>query len=314
MPTEPVKDPLNRETVKELAKPVIEIASPLLLEVINYATNAIEKCQTSNKAQKEEAFPLFVLYAHIIQMADGTQVLVSNGCGTPGNLLLRSSFEARLSLKFLLAKDTDKRAIAWLVKYVDDEIAFLEMSDPTNLKGREFREKHKNDNMYRVTGPPLSLPGIPENIARLRTALNLAKYADVYEEYKKRRIKRPYSEWYSLFNGPTSLKKLAEHFGEGAIYEVLYYSWSKISHANETTHMHFNIRNPIPIVEVASTTVSHLLETTSLMLNHFQSNRMTHFEKWVAREVMPKQSILINLGLAHLDFLGKELNLPKQST
>ena len=33
MPTEPAKDPLNRERVKELAKPVIDIASPLLRDL-----------------------------------------------------------------------------------------------------------------------------------------------------------------------------------------------------------------------------------------------------------------------------------------
>ncbi|MFC2048322.1 DUF5677 domain-containing protein [Chloroflexota bacterium] len=311
MPTEPVKDPLNRETVMELTKPVIEIASPLLIEVINYATDVLGKCQNSSQAEKEEASPIFALYTHIIQMADGTQVLVSSGCGTPGNLLLRSSFEARLSLKFLLEQDTDKRAIAWLVKYYDDEIAYLEMMDPTNPKGREFRKKHENDYIYRVTGPPPSLPGITGNIARIQTVLNLPKYADVYEEYKKRKRKRQYPEWYSLFNGPTSLKKLAEHFGEGAIYKSLYYSWSKISHANEITHMHFNIRNPIPIVEVASTTVSHLLEATEMMLNKFQHYRSTfgHFQKWVAREVVPKQLILIRFNQAHLDYLGKEQHL-----
>ena len=84
MPIEPVKDPLNRNRVKELAKPVIEIASPLLKDVIDYATIVLEKCQASKKADKEAAFPLLALYAHIIQMADGTEVLISSWCGVPG--------------------------------------------------------------------------------------------------------------------------------------------------------------------------------------------------------------------------------------
>src|SRR3990172_9897823 len=101
MPTEPVKEFLDRERVKEISKPVIEIASPLLREVTNYATNVLDKCQTSKKADKEEAFPLLALYAHIIQMADSTEVLISSGCGMPANLSLRSAFEARLSIKYL---------------------------------------------------------------------------------------------------------------------------------------------------------------------------------------------------------------------
>lgn len=313
MPTEPVKEFLDRERVRDISKPVIEIASPLLREVINYCTYVLDKCQISKKADKEEAFPLLALYAHMMRMADGIEVLISSGCGAPGYLLLRSSYEARLSIRYLLEKDTDKRSIAWLIKYYDDEIAYLEIMDPTNPKGKEYRERHKDDDIYKVAGPP-SLPGIAERVAELRAKLNQPSFADVYAEYKKQKTKnRPYPEWYSLFNGPTSLKRLAEHFKEGAIYESLYRLWSKTSHANEATDAFF-IRNPIPIVEVGSTTVNHLLETTSLMLNHFQSNRVTHFQKWFAREVMPKQSTLVNLQFAHLAYLEKELKSSRQST
>ncbi len=312
MPTKPVLDFLNRDGVTDISKPVIEIASPLLKEVINYATNVLDKCQTSKKADKEEGFPLLALYAHIIQMADSTEVLISSGCGMPANLLLRSSFEARLSIKYLLERDTDKRSAAWLVKYYDDEIAYYEMMDPSNPKGKDYREKHKNDDIYKVAGPP-SLPGITEQIAKVRTKIEQPGFGEVYKEYKRRKTRtRQYPEWYSLFGGPPSLKKLAEYFKEGSRYETQYRLWSKSSHANEVTHIFF-IRNPIPIVEVTSTTVSFLLETTDLMLNHFQSNRVTHFQKWFTREVLPRQSRLIDISFAHLDFLEKELNPPKRT-
>lgn len=306
MPTEPVLDFLNRDGTKGVSKPVIEIASPLLKEVTNYASNVLHWCQASTKADKEEAFPLLALYAHIIQMADSIEVLISSGCGPPGYLLLRSAFEARLSIKYLLERDTDKRSIAWLVKYYDDEIAYYEMMDPGNPKGKEYREKHKDDAVYKVAPPP-SLPGISEQIAKLRAKIEQPSFTDVYAEYKRRKTRtRPYPEWYSLFGGPYTLRKLAEHFNEGSRYETQYRLWSKSSHANEATNVFF-IRNPIPIVEASSTAVSFLLETTDLMLNHFQSNRVTHFQKWLAREVFREQSKLIGISFAHLDFLEKEL-------
>jgi hypothetical protein len=307
MPTAPIKDLLNRKTMVEIAKPLIDIASPLLIEVINYAANILEKCQTSVKAEKEEVFPLLVLYTHIIQMADAVQILVANGCGTPGNLFIRSSFEARLSIKYLLETDTRNREIAWLVKHYNDEIAYLEMMDPNNTEGKVFREKYKDDDIYKMFGPPPALPGISENITKIRTALIRPEYNPVNQEYKKKKTRSRYPEWYSLFNGPNSLRKLAEHFGEGAIYKSLYYSWSKVSHANETSNMHFNIRNPVPIAEVASTNVSHLLESTSLMLHEFLPFRLTSFQKWLAREIIPKQEMLIKANLGHLAVLEKEI-------
>ena len=60
--------------------------------------------------------------------------------------------------------------------------------------------------------------------------------------------------------------------------------------------------------------VNHLLETTSLMLNHFQSNRVTHFEKWLNHEVMPKQLLLMKFNVGHLAYLEKELKSQKQSS
>ena len=54
MLTEPVEHLLNRDRVKELVK-----------------------CQISKKIYQEEAFPSLTLYAHMIQMADGIEVLVS---------------------------------------------------------------------------------------------------------------------------------------------------------------------------------------------------------------------------------------------
>ena len=39
MPTESFKPILDREAIIELAKPVIDLASPILREAVNYATN-----------------------------------------------------------------------------------------------------------------------------------------------------------------------------------------------------------------------------------------------------------------------------------
>ena len=38
MPTEPLKSLLDRESSIKKAKPLIDIASPLLMEVVNYST------------------------------------------------------------------------------------------------------------------------------------------------------------------------------------------------------------------------------------------------------------------------------------
>lgn len=104
MPTKPLDTVLDRDIPKVQAKPLIDVASPALQEVINYATNAYERCRLSKKGLRDEAFPVIALYLHTIQMADSIEVLISNCCGSPVIPLLRSLFEAKLSIEYILEK------------------------------------------------------------------------------------------------------------------------------------------------------------------------------------------------------------------
>ena len=66
MPTKPLEAVLYREFSKESARPVIEVASPLLKEVVNYGTNAFMRCATSKSIQQNEDLAPLMLYLHIV--------------------------------------------------------------------------------------------------------------------------------------------------------------------------------------------------------------------------------------------------------
>ncbi len=140
MPTEPYEPLLNRDMHKNLPKIIKDTVSPLLQEAVNYATNFYQRCQTSKAAEPDEAYPALASYLHIIQMTDGIEVLVSNVSVEPSNLLLRSSFEARLNLEYMLEKNNKERAVSWIVKNIIDQITQLEDHDPTLPKSKEFKE------------------------------------------------------------------------------------------------------------------------------------------------------------------------------
>ncbi len=67
MPTESFEPILDRNTAIVLAKPVIDLASPILTETVNYATNAFARCSSSKKGSTEEAYPVLASYLHVIQ-------------------------------------------------------------------------------------------------------------------------------------------------------------------------------------------------------------------------------------------------------
>ncbi len=76
MPTKPLENLLDRNHSKFLAREIIDDCSPLLLEMINFATNVFGRCITTPglKVNVDEA--VLMLYLHIIEMTDGVEVLL----------------------------------------------------------------------------------------------------------------------------------------------------------------------------------------------------------------------------------------------
>ncbi|MFC2014997.1 hypothetical protein ACFLUP_03295 [Chloroflexota bacterium] len=68
MPTEPDKNLFDPESFIEVAKPAIELSSQALREVFNYGTKLYERCRLTSKAEGDNAFPVLVLFLHILQM------------------------------------------------------------------------------------------------------------------------------------------------------------------------------------------------------------------------------------------------------
>lgn len=315
MPTQPFEPLLNRDMSKALLKPIIDIASPVLQETVNYATNLYQRCQTSQKGRPDEAYPVLAAYLHVIQMTDSIEVLISNGCGAPANLLLRSAFEGKLTILYILERKSKNRANAWLVQNILDHIEALETRDPSNPKAKEFREANEKDILSQIVGLP-SLPNLPETINKLKESLKRPEYAEIYTEYKRlNKEGKKYPEWYSLYNGPRSLKALAQHLHQDDIYDFLYSSWSRISHMKDSAHLTLPledgtsvlgpIRNPMHIVHIATFALSMLLETTLSVMKEFRADENVSFRNWYGKEVREKHAALVDMEIGELKWFDK---------
>ncbi len=315
MPTQPFEPLLNRDISKVIPKLIIDIASPVLQETVNYATNLYQRCQTSRKGSADEAFPVFASYLHVIQMTDSIEVLISNGCGAPAALLLRSSFEGRLTIEYILERKSKNRANAWLVKNIIDQIETFETFIPSNPKGQEFRKTYEKDGLSQ-TGELPSPPNLPETINKLKNNLKRPEYTEIYSEFKRLKEKGiRYPEWYSLYNGPRNLKELAQHLHQGSTYQVLYRSWARMSHVSDASHLTLPledgisvlgpIRNPMHIVRIATTALSILLETTQSMLKEYRADEMVSFRSWYSKEVQERHVALVNMEIGEVNWFNK---------
>lgn len=298
MPTKPLESILYRELSKAEAKEFIDTASPLLQELVNNATNVLARCADSTSNKVDEDVAILALYRHIIEMTDGIEVLISQCCGVPAVPLLRSSFEASLSIEYIVEKDTEytRRSLAWLIGYVHKRLDMYERFDPSTTKGQEFKRLFDQDKtLSTIKMPPSS--EAQKAIANLQPMLSKPHLKDVEKEYSS--YKRA-PNWYQLFGGPPHLRALAEYLKRGAQYEFLYRQWSTTSHAQNLLPFMARtekgesaiggIRNAKELKTVTSFTSTFILDATRLILGKLRPGE--NFSKWYIEEVRDRYSII----------------------
>lgn len=296
MPTKQFEPMLNRDLRKVEAKEIIEIASPLLQEEINYATNAFQRCQEATKgAAPDEPLPVLVSYYHVIGMTDGIEVLVSQSCAVPSIPLLRSSFEALLTMEYILKEDCRRRAFAWLVCYVHTRLNLYEMMDTSHQRGKEFLAALAKDGLDKYMNFQ-SPPNITKAIQNLQSLLGNPNYKIAEDEYQRiKNIRKRPINWYSLFNGPSSLRELSMYLNRWSEYDFLYRYWSNIVHVGDLSHFltrtkagssaFKSIRNHEELAQVAKFAASFILDATRLMLNKYRSGEATSLRRWYISEI-----------------------------
>jgi hypothetical protein len=291
VPTKPLESILYRELSRLNAKEFIDTASPLLQELINYATNVLARCADSSSGKVDEDVAILALYRHIIEMTDGIESLISQSCAIPAIPLLRSSFEASLSMGYILENNTEytRRSLAWLIGYVHKRLDMYERFDPSTSKGQEFKRLFdKDETVSGVNMPPSS--EAQKAIINLQSMLSKPHLQEVEKEYSSFK-KAP--NWYRLFGGPPNLRALAEHLNRGAQYEFLYRQWSTTAHAQDLLPFIARtekgasaiggLRNPKELKSVTSFTATFILNATRLILGKLRPGE--DFSKWYIREV-----------------------------
>jgi hypothetical protein len=280
VPTEPFRKLLDRDLAKVTAKPITDIASLLLIDVVNEATTVFQRCQVSigreggSKTEKDEGQHLapFILYRQMVEIADGVEVLISSGCSEATLPLLRSMLEALLSLDYMLQKDYKRRSLSWLCSYVHKRIDLYESVDSSTDRGKELKKILKKEG-----GPVATTFSSSKNVKRLQELLT-GKLRPIEEEFKRQKKKRPH--WYSLFGGPPDLRSLALQVSKGGYYDLLYRDWSSIMHATDLSRFltktsaggggFHPLRYPASLKNYACYAVWLLVVATEMMIKEFR--------------------------------------------
>ncbi len=175
MPTEPNRKVLDPDFAKAGAREIIDECCPLLREVVNHASHTFLRCQFATDALggvDEDVAP-FALYRIVTETTDGIEVLVRESCGFAAVPLLRTSFEATLSLEYLNQRDSAQRGLTWFYVHHADKLRLAKLMCARFESGKAYA--HAWTREYRAPHPePERIESTINNLEEVRRNTHLA--------------------------------------------------------------------------------------------------------------------------------------------
>jgi len=317
MASDEFKPLLDRSEAARAASQLIELACPLLRELVNKATWVFSRCTSAGAriGAENEDLAALTLYRHMIELVDGVEVLFAASCVDASVPLVRAEFEASLSLDYILQADYVRRSLCWSCAYLHARIDSHRRLDPTTDAGAEFDGVWQRDDLgVRTThdsGP---------NVVALESVLSRDEFKPVEAEYRRlRRERRRRPEWFQMFGGPQDRRALAKVVGRETQYLVLYKDWSGFSHAADASPYlrsgrapgqaaFLAVRSAHEMQHRAALAALWMLRATRLTLRHFRPD--DDLGEWYGRDVRPRLDQLRAMRVVVVEHDGPDSDAP----
>lgn len=298
MPTDAHQDVLYRELSIIQAREILAEVTPLFEELVNNATHILlRSANTPTSPEKNVDLAPLALYRHILEMTDAFTVLIESSVSTPTIPIIRSIFEASLSLEYILQGQElyKRRSLQWLANYARNRLRLYETMVEDSERGKEFKTIVEKDRTIN------SLPQFPpveinKAIKMMESFLERDQFRAIQTEYSSVSKIRRNPTWYSLYGGPQNLKNLADALEKNAQYEILYRFWSRVTHAQDFSDFLVKswdgqpgikgIRDSSKLIELSKFGATLMVEATRLMLLKFRPGE--DFSRYYVREVQPR--------------------------
>jgi hypothetical protein len=293
MPTTPALKyaPDNPELLKTVGR-----FADLIQETVNFGTHILEWGLGSASGGDETA-PIALSVRHILELLDSVSINIRNSSVDPCKLLLRGALESLFGVVYILEADTTRRSMAFMATYANQRLKTYRKFDLTSEQGKEYRSLLKKD---RLAGDMIiSIPPtlVKTAVANLESLLKKPEYKEANAEYHKQKKAgsgNPY--WYSLYDGPKNIEKLADHLKLSAMYHILYRQWSSASHGTDIIQGKISARSegqaavlqfrlPTDAQVLTSIAVTLGLELFQTVIKHYVPDRMDDYRAWYTKEI-----------------------------
>lgn len=298
MPTEPIQDFIPRRIENEDLLKLLTDFSELIKETVNFGSHVF-KWMLDSVTDGDENAPLFLSFRHILELIDSISFFIKESYVDPCKTILRAILESVINIEYILERDTEKRSMNFMVCYNHNRIKLYEKMDPNSDAGIEYRNAIESDKIINK----MKIPDFPHEkaIKNLEDLLKKPRYEAAEAEYQRimqmpRRERRRYKQWYSMNDGPTNLRELAERVELLGFYEILYRSWSgyihgldiiegKLSRAPDGKAEIIQIRSPRDAQTITKLTISFSIHIMRKYIKHFIPAKESEFTEWYKKEI-----------------------------
>lgn len=181
----------------------------------------------------DHLIPPMLFLRNQIEIIESIATLIKDSLAEPCNQLLRSAIETHFYLEYLLMEDTARRALSFLVWDTHKNIQLLKRLDGQSEQAKQFKSKYDKDRL--LSGHVFVLETVDKHLKNSSELLELENYKPINEEYlrlkKLKKGKAP--NWFSLFDGPEDIERLADNVKLNAMYEGLYRTLSSSVHGTD---------------------------------------------------------------------------------
>jgi hypothetical protein len=222
-----VESIIPRTIDKNLSR-ILDKFSIKIEETVNLGSNILSWEIERNK-RGDENLPIILFLRNYLEQLDACSILIKNSISEPTHILIRTALENFFYIEYLLEQDFARRSLSFLVWNAYREKAYYEKADGKSPAYQDLVETYAKDKIV-SNSQPIVLPNVEKLKQKKNELLELPLYKEVSEEFLKKKEKRNRPEWYSLFNGPNTIKELADHLKYPAFYKILYQSLSSSTH------------------------------------------------------------------------------------
>jgi hypothetical protein len=282
------------------ARALADRVGDLLDRVVDHGTHLIPLIDQPAAQKGRGHLSAVALTYHAVEMLDSVSILLRQASTDPAQINLRSMMEAVFGVLYILESDQERRGLAYQVADAHARIDAHRRVDPKTPEGVKFRQAIAGDkSMGGFSFPPEdSTP----KVQAIQKMLARSEFHAVEAEWQRLkslpRWKQYNPPWHALFNGPETVRQLADRLGRPAWYRILYSSFSGEMHAgNALDIVHITadgavayqpFRYPLHLPERASLAVSLAMTLYTEVCRFYLGPEQVKGQlEWYATKVSP---------------------------